>query len=243
MNERSDSAIAEKMREKQMTWVKEDLIKFQDKTTERKSNMVNKRMKKTMILFLATMAAVSVIGCGKKDDTDKKGQDTEQSDTADTGNAQDSSLPEIGEDGSFTSSDGKITMTLAGSGWSCTADTENMKTLKSDTAVINVVYATGDGIASTMVPTSEDAYQKMVNGGMADLAFDVVSFETYTENGKTMYRGCVHYTGADNPDKYTVHYGVYGEGAGYTATAVLSVDDKTAVADLESSVYSMQVKE
>ena len=134
-------------------------------------------------------------------------------------------------------------MTLAGRGWSCTADTENMKTLKSDTAVINVVYATGDGIASTMVPTSEDAYQKMVNGGMADLAFDVVSFETYTENGKTMYRGCVHYTGADNPDKYTVHYGVYGEGAGYTATAVLSVDDKTAVADLESSVYSMQVKE
>ena len=58
-----------------------------------------------------------------------------------------------------------------------------------------------------------------------------------------MYQGCVHYTGADNPDKYTVHYGVYGEGAGYTATAVLSVDDKTALTDLESSVYSMQVKE
>ena len=35
MNERSDSAIAEKMREKQMTWVKEDLIKFQNSTTER----------------------------------------------------------------------------------------------------------------------------------------------------------------------------------------------------------------
>ena len=66
MKERSDSAIAEKMREKQMTWVKEDLIKFQDNTTERKSKMVNKRMKKTMILFLATMAAVSVIGCGKR---------------------------------------------------------------------------------------------------------------------------------------------------------------------------------
>ena len=171
--------------------------------------------------------------------------DAKKSNTEETPKTTDSSasLPEIGEDGSFTSSDGKITMTLAGSGWSCTADTENMKTLKSDAAVINVVYATGDGIASTMVPTSEDAYQKMVNGGMADLAFDVVSFETYTENGKTMYRGCVHYTGADNPDKYTVHYGVYGEGAGYTATAVLSVDDKTAVADLESSVYSMQVKE
>ena len=206
---------------------------------------MKKRTKKAMILFLAMAAAISVIGCGKKEEAKKTESDAKKSNTEETPKTTDSSasLPEIGEDGSFTSSDGKITMTLAGSGWSCTADTENMKTLKSDTAVINVVYATGDGIASAMVPTSEDAYQKMVNGGMADLAFDVVSFETYTENGKTMYRGCVHYTGADNPDKYTVHYGVYGGGAGYTATAVLSVDDKTAVADLESSVYSMQVKE
>lgn len=206
---------------------------------------MKKRTKKAMILFLAMAAAISVIGCGKKEEAKKTESDAKKSNTEETPKTTDSSasLPEIGEDGSFTSSDGKITMTLAGSGWSCTADTENMKTLKSDTAVINVVYATGDGIASAMVPTSEDAYQKMVNGGMADLAFDVVSFETYTENGKTMYRGCVHYTGANNPDKYTVHYGVYGEGAGYTATAVLSVDDKTAVADLESSVYSMQVKE
>ena len=206
---------------------------------------MKKRTKKAMILFLAMAAAISVIGCGKKEEAKKTESDAKKSNTEETPKTTDSSasLPEIGEDGSFTSSDGKITMTLAGSGWSCTADTENMKTLKSDTAVINVVYATGDGIASAMVPTSEDAYQKMVNGGMADLAFDVVSFETYTENGKTMYRGCVHYTGADNPDKYTVHYGVYGEGKGYTATAVLSVDDKTALADLESSVYSMQVKE
>ena len=206
---------------------------------------MKKRTKKAMILFLVMAAAISVIGCGKKEEAKKTESDAKKSNTEETPKTTDSSasLPEIGEDGSFTSSDGKITMTLAGSGWSCTADTENMKTLKSDTAVINVVYATGDGIASAMVPTSEDAYQKMVNGGMADLAFDVVSFETYTENGKTMYRGCVHYTGADNPDKYTVHYGVYGEGAGYTATSVLTVDDKTAVADLESSVYSMQVKE
>lgn len=206
---------------------------------------MKKRTKKAMILFLAMAAAISVIGCGKKEEAKKTESDAKKSNTEETPKTTDSSasLPEIGEDGSFTSSDGKITMTLAGSGWSCTADTENMKTLKSDTAVINVVYATGDGIASAMVPTSEDAYQKMVNGGMADLAFDVVSFETYTENGKTMYRGCVHYTGANNPDKYTVHYGVYGEGEGYTATAVLSVDDKTALADLESSVYSMQVKE
>ena len=206
---------------------------------------MKKRTKKAMILFLAMAAAISVIGCGKKEEAKKTESDAKKSNTEETPKTTDSSasLPEIGEDGSFTSSDGKITMTLAGSGWSCTADTENMKTLKSDTAVINVVYATGDGIASTMVPTSEDAYQKMVNGGMADLAFDVVSFETYTENGKTLYQGCVHYTGADNPDKYTVHYGVYGEGEGYTATAVLSVDDKTALTDLESSVYSMQVKE
>ena len=206
---------------------------------------MKKRTKKAIILFLSIASVVSVIGCGKKEEAKKTESDAKKSNTEETPKTTDSSasLPEIGEDGSFTSSDGKITMTLAGSGWSCTADTENMKTLKSDTAVINVVYATGDGIASAMVPTSEDAYQKMVNGGMADLAFDVVSFETYTENGKTMYRGCVHYTGADNPDKYTVHYGVYGEGEGYTATAVLSVDDKTALADLESSVYSMQVKE
>lgn len=207
---------------------------------------MKKRTKKAMILFLATMAAaISVIGCGKKEEAKKTESDAKKSNTEETPKTTDSSasLPEIGEDGSFTSSDGKITMTLAGEGWTCTADTDNMKTLKSDTAVINVVYATGDGIEATMVPTDEEAYRKMVNGGMADLAFDVVSFETYTENGKTMYRGCVHYTGADNPDKYTVHYGVYGEGAGYTATAVLSVDDKTAVADLESSVYSMQVKE
>lgn len=206
---------------------------------------MKKRTKKAIILFLSIASVVSVIGCGKKEEAKKTESDAKKSNTEETAKTTDSSasLPEIGEDGSFTSSDGKITMTLAGSGWSCTADTENMKTLKSDTAVINVVYATGDGIASAMVPTSEDAYQKMVNGGMADLAFDVVSFETYTENGKTMYRGCVHYTGADNPDKYTVHYGVYGEGEGYTATAVLSVDDKTALADLESSVYSMQVKE
>ena len=206
---------------------------------------MKKRTKKAMILFLAMAAAISVIGCGKKEEAKKTESDAKKSNTEETAKTTDSSasLPEIGEDGSFTSSDGKITMTLAGSGWSCTADTENMKTLKSDTAVINVVYATGDGIASAMVPTSEDAYQKMVNGGMADLAFDVVSFETYTENGKTLYQGCVHYTGADNPDKYTVHYGVYGEGEGYTATAVLSVDDKTALTDLESSVYSMQVKE
>ena len=206
---------------------------------------MKKRTKKAMILFLAMAAAISVIGCGKKEEAKKTESDAKKSNTEETPKTTDSSasLPEIGEDGSFTSSDGKITMTLAGEGWTCTADTDNMKTLKSDTAVINVVYATGDGIASAMVPTSEDAYQKMVNGGMADLAFDVVSFETYTENGKTMYRGCVHYTGADNPDKYTVHYGVYGEGEGYTATAVLSVDDKTALADLESSVYSMQVKE
>ena len=206
---------------------------------------MKKRTKKAMILFLAMAAAISVIGCGKKEEAKKTESDAKKSNTEETPKTTDSSasLPEIGEDGSFTSSDGKITMTLAGSGWSCTADTENMKTLKSDTAVINVVYATGDGIASAMVPTSEDAYQKMVNGGMADLAFDVVSFETYAENGKTLYQGCVHYTGADNPDKYTVHYGVYGEGEGYTATAVLSVDDKTALADLESSVYSMQVKE
>lgn len=199
---------------------------------------MKKRTKKAMILFLAMAAAISVIGCGKKEEAKKTESDAKKSNTEETPKTTDSSasLPEIGEDG-------KITMTLAGSGWSCTADTENMKTLKSDTAVINVVYATGDGIASAMVPTSEDAYQKMVNGGMADLAFDVVSFETYTENGKTMYRGCVHYTGANHPDKYTVHYGVYGEGEGYTATAVLSVDDKTALADLESSVYSMQVKE
>lgn len=198
-----------------------------------------------MILFLAMAAAVSVIGCGKKEDAGKTKSDAKKSDTEETGKTtgSDSALPEIGKDGSFESADGKITMTLAGDGWTCTADTDNMKTLKNDTAVINVVYATGDGIASAMVPTSEDAYQKMVNGGMADLAFDVVSFETYTENGKTLYQGCVHYTGADNPDKYTVHYGVYGEGAGYTATAVLSVDDKTALTDLESSVYSMQVKE
>ena len=206
---------------------------------------MKKRTKKAIILFLSIASVVSVIGCGKKEEAKKTESDAKKSNTEETVKTTDlsASLPEIGEDGSFTSSDGKITMTLAGSGWSCTADTENMKTLKSDTAVINVVYATGDGIASAMVPTSEDAYQKMVNGGMADLAFDVVSFETYTENGKTMYRGCVHYTGADNPDKYTVHYGVYGEGAGYTATAVLSVDDKTAVEDLERSVYSMQVKE
>ncbi|GCA67224.1 hypothetical protein KGMB01110_16600 [Mediterraneibacter butyricigenes] len=207
---------------------------------------MKKRTKKAMILFLATMAAaISVIGCGKKEEAKKTESDAKKSNTEETPKTTDSSasLPEIGEDGSFTSSDGKITMTLAGEGWTCTADTDNMKTLKSDTAVINVVYATGDGIEATMVPTDEEAYRKMVNGGMADLAFDVVSFETYAENGKTMYRGCVHYTGADNPDKYTVHYGVYGEGAGYTATAVLSVDDKTAVADLESSVYSMQVKE
>ena len=198
-----------------------------------------------MILFLAMAAAVSVIGCGKKEDAGKTKSDAKKSDTEETGKTtgSDSALPEIGKDGSFESADGKITMTLAGDGWTCTADTDNMKTLKNDTAVITVVYATGDGIASAMVPTSEDAYQKMVNGGMADLAFDVVSFETYTENGKTLYQGCVHYTGADNPDKYTVHYGVYGEGAGYTATAVLSVDDKTALTDLESSVYSMQVKE
>ena len=198
-----------------------------------------------MILFLAMAAAISVIGCGKKEDAGKTKSDAKKSDTEETGKTtgSDSALPEIGKDGSFESADGKITMTLAGGGWTCTADTDNMKTLKNDTAVINVVYATGDGIASAMVPTSEDAYQKMVNGGMADLAFDVVSFETYTENGKTLYQGCVHYTGADNPDKYTVHYGVYGEGAGYTATAVLSVDDKTALTDLESSVYSMQVKE
>lgn len=206
---------------------------------------MKKRTKKAIILFLAMAAAISVIGCGKKEEAKKTESDAKKSNTEETPKTTDSSasLPEIGEDGSFTSSDGKITMTLVGSGWSCTADTDNMKTLKSDTAVINVVYATGDGIEATMVPTDEEAYRKMVNGGMADLAFDVVSFETYAENGKTLYQGCVHYTGADNPDKYTVHYGVYGEGEGYTATAVLSVDDKTALADLESSVYSMQVKE
>lgn len=206
---------------------------------------MKKRTKKAMILFLAMAAAISVIGCGKKEEAKKTESDAKKSDTEETGTAadSDSALPEIGKDGSFESADGRITMTLAGGGWTCTADTDNMKTLKNDTAVINVVYATGDGIESTMVPANEEAYQKMVNGGMADLAFDVVSFETYTENGKTLYQGCVHYTGADNPDKYTVHYGVYGEGEGYTATAVLSVDDKTAVADLESSVYSMQVKE
>ena len=206
---------------------------------------MKKRTKKAIILFLAMAAAISVIGCGKKEEAKKTESDAKKSNTEETPKTTDSSasLPEIGEDGSFTSSDGKITMTLAGEGWTCTADTDNMKTLKSDTAVINVVYATGDGIEATMVPTDEEAYRKMVNGGMADLAFDVVSFETYAENGKTLYQGCVHYTGADNPDKYTVHYGVYGEGEGYTATAVLSVDDKTALADLESSVYSMQVKE
>ena len=206
---------------------------------------MKKRTKKAIILFLAMATAISVIGCGKKEEAKKTESDAKKSNTEETPKTTDSSasLPEIGEDGSFTSSDGKITMTLAGEGWTCTADTDNMKTLKSDTAVINVVYATGDGIEATMVPTDEEAYRKMVNGGMADLAFDVVSFETYAENGKTLYQGCVHYTGADNPDKYTVHYGVYGEGAGYTATAVLSVDDKTALADLESSVYSMQVKE
>ena len=127
---------------------------------------MKKRMKKAIILFLSIASVVSVIGCGKKEEAKKTESDAKRSSTEETTKATDSSssLPEIGEDGSFTSSDGKITMTLVGNGWSCTADTENMKTLKSDTAVINVVYATGDGIASTMVPASEDAYQKMVNG-------------------------------------------------------------------------------
>ena len=75
---------------------------------------MKKRTKKAIILFLSIASVVSVIGCGKKEEAKKTESDAKKSNTEETAKTTDSSasLPEIGEDGSFTSSDGKITMTL-----------------------------------------------------------------------------------------------------------------------------------
>jgi hypothetical protein len=207
--------------------------------------MKNLRVTRKLIIsiLMIMILVVSMTACGKdkkssdEKDTKNSGKETEGQAAKD----QNAEASAVDEDGSFCSADEKIEITFPDGSWSCTNDTENMKTFESDGAIINVIYAEGDDIGSTMVPSDEEAYRLMVNGGMADLEFDIVHFETGSGNGAMTYKGAVHYTGADNPDKYTVHYGIYQEKSGYTATAVLAVDDEERLNQLEEIVYSMKV--
>ena len=142
----------------------------------------------------------------------------------------------------FVSEDRKVELHFSDETWECTVDTENTKTFESEDGVINVIFVEGEGIAQTMVPDSTDAYQRMVNGGMADLAFEVIGFERADQGDEQIYKGTVHYTSETNPDKYVTHYGVYTADAGYTVTAVLFKEDTQLLEKVQETIYGIKVE-
>ncbi len=193
-----------------------------------------KPLKRKIYIGLAIIAGVCMLSaCGteKKASENKKSSKTTEETKENKKKSND-----------FVSEDGKVELHFPDETWKCTVDTENTKTFESENGVINVIFVEGEGSAQTMVPDSEEAYQSMVNGGMADLAFEVVGFERADQGDESIYKGTVHYTSETNPDKYVTHYGVYTADAGYTVTAVLFKEDTQLLAQVQKAIYGMKVE-
>ena len=193
-----------------------------------------------IIISIALILMLLISGCAKNKSESEDPETVPETEKEKVGEKNVTEEAGTQEDRVFVSEDGKIELELPDTSWSCTADEENMKTLGSDAGVINIIFAEGDGIAEQMVPSDEDAYRRMVNGGMADLEFEVVCFETSASGEEKSYKGAVHYTGANTQDKYTVHYGIYREDSGYSVTAVLFEEDSELLEQIQNSVYGMK---
>lgn len=190
-----------------------------------------KRKIYTGFAIIAGVCMLSACGTEKKTSENKKSSKATEETQENTKKSKD-----------FVSKDGKVELHFSDETWECTVDTENTKTFESEDGVINVIFVEGEGIAQTMVPDSTDAYQRMVNGGMADLAFEVIGFERADQGDEQIYKGTVHYTSETNPDKYVTHYGVYTADAGYTVTAVLFKEDTQLLEKVQETIYGIKVE-
>ena len=196
-----------------------------------------KDLRKIICILMACGILCVTSACG----TDKSKSENKKAETSEDKTGEESSQGKVSESGDFVSQDGKLELTLPDSSWECTVDTDTTKTFQSDAGVINLIFADGEGVAQSMVPTDEGAYQSMVNGGMADLAFEVVAFDYQEQGDVQSYKGTVHYTSEENPDKYVTHYGVYQQDSGYTITAVLFQEDTELLQEVQNTIYNAKV--
>ena len=198
-----------------------------------------KDLRKKLCIIMACGILCVVSACGT--DGSKSENENKKSKTSEEKTEEESSKGTVSQSGDFVSEDGRLELTLPDASWECTVDAENTKTFQSDAGVINLIFADGEGIAQSMVPSDEVAYKNMVNGGMADLSFEVLSFERQEQGDTQSYKGTVHYTAEENPDKYVTHYGVYQSDSGYTITAVLFQEDTDLLQKVQNTIYNATV--
>ena len=194
---------------------------------------------KALTLLTVFLAAAVLAACGKEEASQEPAAKDPAAQEAEGTEAAEKVL----EEGTrFVSADGRIRLTMPAQDWVCTTDVEGTKTFTSDTAVINIICAEGEGIRELMVPGDQEAYRQMVNGGMAELTFEVMDFSAETQGEVAAYTGTVHYTDPENPDRYVTHRGIYGPTGGWTATAVLFEEDTRLLSDIQEALAAMQVE-
>lgn len=119
----------------------------------------------------------------------------------------------------YTSADGRISITLPNESWQCESDAEGSATFISDEGLISIVRMDGVETVQSSIYHSPEAYVSYLKGTSPSMEGEVVSFENASENGADTFHAVYHYTG-ESEYKYAVSAAL-----DLRITAILSVQE------------------
>ena len=141
----------------------------------------------------------------------------------------------------YTSADGRISITLPNESWQCESDAEGSATFISDEGLISIVRMDGVETVQSSIYHSPEEYVSYLKGTSPSMEGEVVSFVNASENGADTFHAVYHYTG-ESEYKYAVSGGVGFEDHCYIISARMMTEDENALNEVINSVYHCKIE-
>lgn len=141
----------------------------------------------------------------------------------------------------YTSADGRISITLPNESWQCESDAEGNASFVSEEGLISIVRMDGAETVQSSIYHSPEEYVSYLKGTSPSMEGEVVSFENASENGADTFHAVYHYTG-ESEYKYAVSGGVGFEDHCYIISARMMTEDENALNEVIDSVYHCKIE-